>query len=364
MNKTLNACGDAIRTAVGRVKGKCCDTQKQQNGAPLRMKSLAYCAITLIVVFAGLSVTLTSQGQDLNAAPPSCDRACLVEFMNKYLTALVNRDPSRVPWADKVGFTENNARLMLGDGSWAVATAKVDNDLIVADPLTGQVGYFGTVELNGLPTWFAARLKVVDAKVTELETVWRPRPAVLNAAAPGGGDPKDLKHDSAMYDTLAPTERVPRRKMIDLANGYFATLQLNDGTLYTEFDPTCSRIDNGTKSASNPDSPQANFRLNCGDQFKTGMYRANDAVRERDFFLVDEDKGIVMARAFLDHNAVVQTFNLTDGTQTRAGFRTPNSFVMLEMFKFRNGKLYRAEVVHADTNYHASSPWTPPSRRE
>jgi hypothetical protein len=253
---------------------------------------------------------------------------------------------------------------MVGDGSWAVATGKVDNDLIVADPLTGQVGYFGTVELNDWPTWFAARLKVADGKVTELETVWRPRLPVLNPAAPAGGDPKDLKHDPAMYESLAPAERVPRRKMIDLANGYFATLQLNDGTLYTEFDPTCSRIDNGTKTASNPDSPQTSFRLNCGDQFKTGMYAANDAVRERDFFLVDEEKGIVMARAFLDHNAVVQTIKLTDGTQIRAGFRTPNSFVMLEMFKFRNGKLYRAEVVHADTNYHASSPWTPPSRRD
>ena len=218
--------------------------------------------------------------------------------------------------------------------------------------------------MNGLPTWFAARIKVADSKVTELETVWRPRPPVVNAAAPGGGDPKDLKHDSAMYDSLAPAERVPRRKMIDLADGYFATLQLNNGTLFTDFDPTCSRIDNGTKTASNPDSPQANFRLNCGDQFKTGMYAANDAVRERDFFLVDEEKGIVMARSFLDHNAVVQTINLTDGTQIHAGFRTPNSFVMLEMFKFRNGKLYRAEVVHADTNYHASSPWTPLSRRE
>jgi hypothetical protein len=330
----------------------------------LKVKSFASCVIALAVVIGGLTVRSITWGQEPNAVSPSCDRACLVEFMHKYLTALVSRNPSLVPWADKVQFTENNSRLMLGDGSWAVATGKVDNDLIVADPLTGQLGYFGTIELNDLPTWFAARLKVVDGKVTELESVWRPRPPALNAAAPGGGDPKDLKHDPAMYDTLAPAERVPRRKMIDLANGYFATLQLNDGTLYTEFDPTCSRIDNGTKSASNPDSPQPNFRLNCGDQFKTGMYRANDAVRERDFFLVDEEKGIVMARAFLDHNAVVQTFNLTDGTQTRAGFRTPNSFVMLEMFKFRNGKLYRAEVVHADTNYHASSPWTPPSRRE
>jgi len=317
-----------------------------------------------VALFGGLITTMPASAQLLNAAAPSCDRACLVEFMNKFLAALVAHEPSKVPWGDRVAFTENNAQMMIGDGSWAVTTGKENNDLIVADPLTGQVGYFGTVELNGLPVWYAARLRVTDGKVTELETVWRPRPATLNAAAPGGGDPKDLKHDPAMYDTLASEERVPRKKMIDLANGYFATLQLNDGTLFTDFDPSCSRIDNGTKTASNAESPNPAFRLNCGDQFKTGMYAANNAVRERDFFLIDEEKGIVMARAFLDHNAVVQTLHLTDGTQTRAGFRTPNSFVMLEMFKFKNGKLYRAEVVHADTNYHASSPWTPPSRRE
>src|SRR6202050_2014063 len=228
-------------------------------GGPLRVKSLASGAIALALFCGGPSVRSSTRGQDLNAVPPRCDRACLVEFMNKYLAALVGRDPSRVPWADKVEFTENNARMMIADGSWAGVVGKQDNNLIVADPLAGQVGYFGTVELNSLPTWFAARLKVAGGKVTELETVWRPRPAVVNAAAPGGGDPKDLKHDPAMYDSLAPGERVPRPKMIDLANGYFATLQLNDGTLYTEFDPTCSRIDNGKKTESNSVCTQDSF---------------------------------------------------------------------------------------------------------
>jgi hypothetical protein len=330
----------------------------------LKVNNFAPAAIALGLVFGGFLVVAPARSQAPNAVPPHCDRACLVDVMHNYLAGFVGHDPSRIPWAEHVEFTENNARMMIGDGNWAVVSGKEDNDLIVADPTNGQVGYFGTVELNGLPTWYAARLRIADNKVTEVETIWRPRPPVVNAAAPGGGDPKDLKHDPAMYESLAPAERVPRRKMIDLANGYFATLQLNDGTLYTEFDPTCSRIDNGTKTANNPDAANPVFRLNCGDQFKTGMYRANNALRERDFLLIDEEKGIVMARAFLDHNAVVQTFTLTDGTQTHAGFKTPNSFVMLEMFKFKNGKLYRAEVVHADTNYHASSPWTPSSRRE
>ena len=88
------------------------------------MKSFASGAIALALVFGGLSFTSTTRGQDRNAVPSNCDRACLVEFMNKYLTALVTRDPSRVPWADKVEFTENNARLMIGDGpgQWQLAS--------------------------------------------------------------------------------------------------------------------------------------------------------------------------------------------------------------------------------------------------
>ena len=104
----------------------------------MRVNSFVSSAVALTLVLGGLTMT-TTWAQRLNAVPPNCDRACLVEFMNKFLTALTTRDPSRVPWADKVEFTENNAQLMIGDGSWAVATAKLNNDLIVADPTTGHL---------------------------------------------------------------------------------------------------------------------------------------------------------------------------------------------------------------------------------
>ena len=69
------------------------------------MKSFVSGAIALALALSGLSVTSATRGQDRNAVPPNCDRGCLVEFMHKYLGALVGRDPSRVPWADKVEFT-------------------------------------------------------------------------------------------------------------------------------------------------------------------------------------------------------------------------------------------------------------------
>ena len=39
--------------------------------------------------------------------------------------------------------------------------------------------------------------------------------------------------------------------MIDLANGYFDMLQLNDDTLHTQFTPDCDRREDGMQSTNN-----------------------------------------------------------------------------------------------------------------
>ncbi len=107
----------------------------------------------------------------------SCDRACLSGIVDQYMKAFVAKDWRRIPWADHVAMTENNTPMKVGDGAWAVVTGKGPQDLIIADPTTGQAGYMGVVELNNIPTWFALRMKVVDRKVAEVEYIWRPRPA-------------------------------------------------------------------------------------------------------------------------------------------------------------------------------------------
>ncbi|MEO6339780.1 MAG: hypothetical protein ABIO39_07080, partial [Caulobacteraceae bacterium] len=176
----------------------------------------------------------------------SCDRACLSGIVDEYMKAFTARDWKRIPWADHVTMTENNTAMKVGDGAWAVVTGKGPQDLIVADPMTGQAGYMGVIELNGIPAWYALRMKVVDRKITEVEYIWRPRPAVVNPNAPGGNDPRNLQHDPFLSQTLPEAERVSRSRMVDLSNGYFSTLQKNDGKIFTQFDPACSRNDNGT----------------------------------------------------------------------------------------------------------------------
>jgi len=43
----------------------------------------------------------------LGIAAPECDRACFESYANKYLEALVVHNPSRVPIAKNIKFTEN-----------------------------------------------------------------------------------------------------------------------------------------------------------------------------------------------------------------------------------------------------------------
>ena len=52
----------------------------------------------------------------------------------------------------------------------------------------------------------------------------------------------------------------------------------------------------------------------CADQFRLGQYRYDDRLRDRRFIAVDEERGIVLAAAFIDHEGRLGDFKLTDGT--------------------------------------------------
>jgi hypothetical protein len=96
--------------------------------------------------------------------------------------------------------------------------------------------------------------------------------------------------------------------------------------------------------------------------FKQGRYRFNERVRDRDHFLVDEERGIVMSRAFIDHKGVMDEYILTDGTRMRSIFREPHSWALLEMFKIKRGMITAIEATFIAAPYYARSPWTRPPR--
>ena len=147
--------------------------------------------------------------------------------------------------------------------------------------------------------------------------------------------------------------------MIAVANGYFDTLQLNDGTLHAEFTDDCERIENGVQTTNNPeafgDYPIAG--LGCAEQFRTGHFRFDDRLRDRRFPLVDEEKGLVLAGGFIDHTGRLVDLTWTDGTPARSVFHYPHSFVLLELFKIVDGKIAGVEAVFVTVPYNMVSAW-------
>jgi hypothetical protein len=330
----------------------------------MRSKCLA-AGLCLAVIFAALLAQpkivralpgARAQHPMPNAVGPDCDRQCLYGVLDQYLHALGAKDPAGVPWAKYVKNTENNVALRVGDGLWGTITSFGDYNLRFADPQNGQVGFFGIVTETRTTSVYALRLKVEDGKISEVETVLR-RPEA------GGAFPTQPKlvDKPVLNEMVPPDHRVPRARLIALADGYFNTLQLNDGKLFTEFTDDCNRIENGLLTTHNPDLmkiiPVAN--LGCADAFRMGNYRYDTALRARRYPLVDEERQLVLSGAFIDHSGALGTFKLTDGTVIDSPMRTPSTLCLMELFRIQDGKIRQIEAVFIGVPYGMPSPWVP-----
>jgi len=296
------------------------------------------------------------------AAARDCDRACLYGFIDQYLAALMARDPARLPWAKNVKFTENNVELPVGWGLWRTISGLGAEDLRAADPLTGQVAYYGTVDERGTKSFFVLRLKIEDGKITEVETI-----IDRKGNSPGPfGNPDALQPLPLLLEDVPPEHRTLRARMIALADGYFNTLQLNDGQIFTQFTPDCSRRENGVWTANDPhpgsvQDPNLNLsaygKISCEEGFKLGNYRWDDELRARRLPLVDEEKGLILAGGFIDHSGSLDKYTTTDGVVHDPPLKSPHSYCYLEMFKILDGRIRHAESVFITVPYRMPSPW-------
>lgn len=294
--------------------------------------------------------------KDLDRKPSGkpCDRDCLIHAADAYMTALVAQDPGRLAWAKSVRYTENSVAMMIGDGVWATATAKSPNAQYVADPSTGNVAWYGTLDEHGQPAYYVMRLKVENGEISQVE-------AIIDRKGDTGpfGDPANDTHDPAFSEALPPARRTSRSKLIALADGYFSTLQQNDGTLHTKFDPECTRQENGMSTTS---GTFARLAQGCEAQFKLGQFRFDERVRGRRFFAVDEERGVVVATAYIDHAARIDEYQTTDGATQHSPFKYPNSLQLMERFKIRDGRIYRVEAIFTSVPYNMTAQWNPPDR--
>ena len=81
--------------------------------------ALAITGATIALSCVSASAVLTGIGSQAWAAGESCNRACLESFVDRYLDAVVADQPSMVPLAPSVRFTEDGVQLVIGDASLA-----------------------------------------------------------------------------------------------------------------------------------------------------------------------------------------------------------------------------------------------------
>lgn len=300
--------------------------------------------------------TLVAFGTAEALAAPACDNACLERIADAYRSAYLKHDPSLAPMSKSVRFTENNVEMApFPDGSWDTVTEEVGPALTFSDPETGNIGIYTAIMQRDTPGFLAVRLKVEKGKITEIEHILSTKRNLSSPPTPIGDVQGTQKpnHDANYTEIVPPGERSPRKQLVALADGYFSTLEHNNGEIRgTRFSPDATRYENGLRFDK------------IEEGFKSGYYFFNNRVRDRDCFLADEPRGIVMCRGFIDHKGVIDEYTLTDGTKKKSVFREPQTWAFLESFKIRNGMIVSVESTFVAAPYYMRSPWTRhPDRR-
>jgi hypothetical protein len=185
----------------------------------------------------------------VNTLPPGtgdCDRACLTAALDQYVAALLAHDPSRLPLAPNVKFTEDNVIKRVGEGLWTTATRARPYKQDVIDVRSGVAGRHAVLEEGTQPVLFVLRLKLVNRQITEIETL----------ATRGNGDqnaifsPNNLRSATpAMYGP-PPGRLNSRAEMITISDSYAQGLRV--GSLASPTIPFASsayRLENGVRMA-------------------------------------------------------------------------------------------------------------------
>jgi len=234
------------------------------------------------------------------AAAQDCDRACLKDVLDRYLSAVIKHDPSAAPLM--VGFrqTENAVAVRLGTGVWKSVTGLGRLQRRYLDPVSGQAAYFGVVEEGDRSAIVTVRLKVDGRRVSEAEWYLARQgdPGLNGPAQPGQPagnffDPENLAKSPPPERTLPKASRLPRESLIGITNSYFDGITSHDGSVI-QAHPGCARTENGTTVTGRAGRGGAAGVSDC----TSGLETINiQMVAARRFPVVDEEAGVVLALA-------------------------------------------------------------------
>jgi hypothetical protein len=330
-------------------------------GHMLRMAAMGVLVlVSLSGALSAATIRAAAASDEPQGAPAKpCDYACLTGFIDQYLAALVAHDPSRLPVATHVKFTENTMQMKLGDALWGTISGMGTYKVYFADPQAGQVGFEGTIRENGTPAILVIRLKVVNRKITEVETI------VRRGADPALALEKFGQPNPVWLQPLASSERSSRQEMLTITNQYFEGIVHLSGDM-VPFDDKCNRILDGIQDTNNPTynegwghgsfNPAA---MGCRENMNTKIWAYIKAVDPRRFMIVDEKMGIVFGFFMFNHPGTVLEADVpgVGKIPMPPSAKRPFNVEVAEFFKIQNGKIRQVEGVQLALPYKTPMGW-------
>jgi len=285
-----------------------------------------------------------------------CDRACLEESANRYLEAMVAHDASKAPFSEDIVFTENTVKLPLTEGLWFTSSGWGDFHITICDLKASQVAWVGLVTEHDKPVILSLRLKVVNRRITEAESI------VIRDV-----DEKNLENfrltAPAFEEILDPSERTSREKLLQIPDLYFDALKiLNDRDV--PFEDDCYRLENGMLTAGTfPGAPAPSPNMPGSPKCRNGeippILKTIYNVKPRRTPVVDEEKGITWGIYCFNHRGLAYV-ELPDGSRQPTYFQSPNSMPVSEIFRSRNGTIRGIWGLGSAMPYGIGDGWTGP----
>jgi hypothetical protein len=284
------------------------------------------------IVLLARAAALLVGGATMAAAANDCDRTCLKNSLDQYLNAVIKHDPSTAPLFAGFRQTENAVVVRLGTGAWKTVTGLGKVQRRYLDPVSGQAGYFGTVEEGSDLAIVTIRLKVESRKITEAEWLIarKGNPGLNGLTAtgqPSGNffDPDNLAANPPPDKPVSKENRSLREAMIAATNSYFDGITTHDGSIIMAY-PGCNRTENGNTVTGRGarGGPAAKAGQTGTSDCTSNLATINiQNVAARRYPVVDEEAGVVLA---------IAVFLRKPGTTTRRN-------VLSEWFVIENNKI-------------------------
>ena len=218
-----------------------------------------------------------------------CTRESLKGITDTFFTALDAHNPSGVPLASNVRYTENGIEVPVGKGVWeTVVKTTFKRGMVDTQKCGTHTQAIIEEKDNPKPTLYGARLKVDKGKISEIEAVVVRGEQVLDVPAILATKDQDWE------EILPPEQRSSRLAMMAAADDYFELFVKEKKRIVSDlaFSGFCDRWENGAKTTKGGMNQGVLMpRHDCSPEGFADMTETHGPRR----FLVDEETGVVVA---------------------------------------------------------------------